>query len=248
LSEPLHLDRLRAAFAQPGEAPAAAACPGDEAIWDAVHGALPPDLLRELVDHLAACPACAESWRIAMQFERSGAEIAAASEEASASAVHSRPAAGTGHRTRSWLYGGAAAAAALAAAVLLHHDAGHRATPAGGTLRGGGTTAGQLSAVRWLTESEAVLARRDAVLHWAGPPATIYDLTVERGEAPAVPGSGVAGPLPPLAAASGLTATSYRLAAADLAPAPAGSLVRATLTAHLPDGSSVMIFRDFRVR
>jgi hypothetical protein len=254
LNEPLQLDRLRAAFAAPGEAPSpgTAACPTDEAIWDAVHGALPPHRLREIVDHLAACPACAESWRIAMMFERADTEAAAAGEAASTPAAAAPlPPAGTGRRARLWRYGGAAAAAALAAAVLLHQGAGQRVVPGGTTLRGGGTTGERVTGVHWLTAGEAVLLRTDAVIRWAGPSGSIYDLMVERDEAPAVPATpsvGAAGPLPPLVEASGLTATLYRLPPADLAPLPAAGLVRATLTAHLPDGRSVTIFRDFRVR
>lgn len=70
------LARLRAAFAAPAVsgtggtgAPEPESCPPSDRIWLAVRGELPPDELREIVDHVATCPACAEDWRIAMVFE-----------------------------------------------------------------------------------------------------------------------------------------------------------------------------------
>jgi hypothetical protein len=67
------LSRLRAAFAAPVSGgtgtPEPEACPPSDRIWLAVRGELPPDELREIVDHIATCPACAEDWRIAMAFE-----------------------------------------------------------------------------------------------------------------------------------------------------------------------------------
>lgn len=67
------LSRLRAAFAAPAVSPKTAPepedCPPSDRIWLAVRGELPPDELREIVDHVATCPACAEDWRIAMVFE-----------------------------------------------------------------------------------------------------------------------------------------------------------------------------------
>lgn len=67
------LSRLREAFAAPEVsakgAPEPEACPPSDQIWLAVRGELPPDELRAILDHIAACPACAEDWRIAMVFE-----------------------------------------------------------------------------------------------------------------------------------------------------------------------------------
>jgi hypothetical protein len=72
---------LHAAFASlAGTAPEAApgSCPAPERIYDAVRGKLPPGELREVVEHLADCPACAEAWRLAAAFEEeAGAAVPA---------------------------------------------------------------------------------------------------------------------------------------------------------------------------
>jgi hypothetical protein len=52
----------------------------------------------------------------------------------------------------------------------------------------------------------------------------------------------------PIAMPRGLTATEYTLAARDLARLPPGAPLRVALTAHLPDGQSELIFRDFRLQ
>ena len=54
------LARMRRAFASLSQpAPEPAACPPPEKIWEAVRGELPPAQTREIVTHMAACPACA---------------------------------------------------------------------------------------------------------------------------------------------------------------------------------------------
>src|SRR4051794_18967508 len=64
------LARLRAAFAPPDPAADTRSCPPPETIWSAVRGELEPRALRELLDHVAACPACAEDWRLAVEVNR----------------------------------------------------------------------------------------------------------------------------------------------------------------------------------
>jgi len=46
--------------ARPGDA-----CPLPERIWAAIEGEIPVDERRELIDHIATCPSCAEDWRAA---------------------------------------------------------------------------------------------------------------------------------------------------------------------------------------
>lgn len=58
--------RLQQAFqrAAPGESPRSD-CPPPEDIWAGVRSDLPPDRLSPLLRHLASCPVCTESWRLA---------------------------------------------------------------------------------------------------------------------------------------------------------------------------------------
>jgi hypothetical protein len=65
------ISRLRVAFTTP--VPAAwspGSCPEPDRIWEAVRGELPPEEVREIVDHVAVCASCAEDWRIAVAFEK----------------------------------------------------------------------------------------------------------------------------------------------------------------------------------
>lgn len=67
------VSRLRAAFATPVPAAWAGTCPDPDRIWEAVRGELPPEEVREIVDHVAVCASCAEDWRIAVAFEKESA-------------------------------------------------------------------------------------------------------------------------------------------------------------------------------
>lgn len=42
-------------------------CPPAEDVWDAFHGVLAPERRRQVVDHTATCPMCAEAWRLAVR-------------------------------------------------------------------------------------------------------------------------------------------------------------------------------------
>jgi hypothetical protein len=239
------LERLRAAFAEPDEADEPRRldrCPSQAEIWAGVQGELSPGRLREVVEHVASCSPCAEAWRVALILERPegalGAETAPAEVTAGTSAARHAP-----RRQPNWrLYGTLAAAAAAAFAVVLGiHDLRRgEAPPAVIAQRGG--PAEPHTATRWLTPGEATLPRDGARLRWSGPPDATYDLSVEL-----VDEQGAAKPIP-IAAPRGLTATEYTLAARDLARLPAGAPLHAALTAHLPDGQSELIFRDFRLQ
>ena len=63
------LERLRAAYAVVAIGDTGS-CPEPDRIWQAVRGELPPDGIREVVDHVALCASCAEDWRIAVAFEK----------------------------------------------------------------------------------------------------------------------------------------------------------------------------------
>lgn len=44
-------------------------CPQPERLWAAARGEAPPGETRDLIDHTAACPVCAEAWRLAVRLE-----------------------------------------------------------------------------------------------------------------------------------------------------------------------------------
>jgi hypothetical protein len=97
------VSRLRVAFAAP--APPTGSCPEPDLIWEAVRGDLPPDEIRDIVDHVAVCASCAEDWRIAAEFEKeSGAH------QGTGATIHSFPT----RQFQPWI---AAAAAALVLTV-----------------------------------------------------------------------------------------------------------------------------------
>ncbi|HLX06550.1 MAG TPA: hypothetical protein VKY89_01670 [Thermoanaerobaculia bacterium] len=256
------LARLRAAFAQVEDPPEGDGCPTTAEIWDGLHGALRPERLREVVDHLVSCAACAEAWRIGLLLEgppeAAPAVISSPSAGVAAAARRSGPdaAASSGGHAESELpvvaplhrwwprrqpvaVSAAVAAFAAAAALVLvlgiwRYLAMPPAAPV--TLRGGEA---QAAATRWVTPDGAVLPRREATIRWSGPPQATYDLIFEDTE----------GQRPPaLAAAHGLTAGEYRIPATDLASLPAGAPLHAILTTHLADGTSERIFRNFRLQ
>src|SRR5688572_10616665 len=72
--------RLRAGFAARSAAvPAGHECPDPGQIWDAACGLLAAEERRSIVDAVAACGACAEAWRLAVEVARevTPAEVAA---------------------------------------------------------------------------------------------------------------------------------------------------------------------------
>jgi Putative zinc-finger len=69
------LDRLRRAFAA-GTAASGADCPPASRLWEAVNGELDPADAAVLVDHVSACGACAEAWRIAHELQAEAAPAA----------------------------------------------------------------------------------------------------------------------------------------------------------------------------
>ncbi|HEV7518423.1 MAG TPA: zf-HC2 domain-containing protein [Thermoanaerobaculia bacterium] len=151
---------LRRAFTAPGgTAPRPEDCPSPETIWAAVHGELPPGELRDVVDHTAACPACAEDWRLAVEVER---EALAAGDAGRAAPPLLFP-----HR---WvrLAPLVAAAAAIVLLVvglpLVHHD-------------GPPTFRGQKKLVSRLAEGQA-LPRGNCLLVWSGPAGATYAVEV----------------------------------------------------------------------
>lgn len=154
------LARLRRAFASLSQpAPAPAACPAPEKIWEAVRGELPPAELRQIVEHMAACPACAEDWRlaIALQKPETASNVIPAAERFS-----------VGRRLRNW---GLAAAAVLALVVVgvqwiqPPDQAGYR---------------GDELTIQSLVEEGQALPRNQFLLRWSAleTPGATYDVEV----------------------------------------------------------------------
>ncbi len=217
--EAQELERLRAAFTAPEvKAPAPESCPSPETLWSAVRGELPPQALREVVDHTALCSACAEDWRLAVEVNR---QSASQEETAPGDLTSNLPANVVVGRFGRWR--SVAAAVALAAglfiAVGIYREA---AVPSQPAYRESPQTAPMRSLVA------GRLSNEDAVLRWtplAG--ATSYDVSVSTED------------LRQVATAHDLSATEYRLPAAALASVPPGAKLLWLVDAVFPDGHRV---------
>ena len=207
------LAKLRAAFTAPAAAaPAPEDCPSPETIWAAVRGELPPQALREVVDHTARCVACAEDWRLAVEVDRQAA--AEASE-----APLGRVIVGRFGRWRP-LAAAAALAAGLLVAVGVYREA---IVPGQPTYR-----ETQQTQIRSLLPAGQALPRQAAVLRWTPVSgAASYDVSVSTED------------LRQVAAAHGQTAAEYRLPQAELAALPAGTKLLWRVDAVFPDGHRV---------
>ena len=205
------LARLRTAFAElAGPPPEPEACPPSDRIWLAVRGELPPDELREILDHVAACPACAEDWRIAMAFE----------EEARLAGTVAPPKTfrfGM-HALRPYLV-----AAALVVATVTGYQGYQLHQPKAPV----NTRGGEQSEIRsLLPENHRILPRDGFVLRWTPvPEAESYTLQVST--------SG----LVPLFHTEGLTTTSCQVPESALAHLEPGTKIHWTVTPVSKDGS-----------
>jgi hypothetical protein len=208
------LARLRAAFAAPGPALETLSCPTPEELWSAVRGELAPQRMREVLDHVALCSACAEDWRLAAELNRQQAgEIAAVPGR-----VLDRR---FGRFSQQWRP--LAAAAALAAGLLIavgvwrtevapqtpiYREASHQT-------------------VRSLLPGGQALPRQEAVLRWS-PVAGVasYDVRVSTEDV-----------LQTVATAKGTTATELRIPASALANLPPGTKLLWQVEAIRTDGT-----------
>ena len=206
---------LRDAFqARTGGPPAGTACPEPGRIFDAARRALPPGETREMVEHLAVCPDCAEAWRLAAAFEEEGR-----SGEAPASAASRSP----------WYLRPVAAAAALVLAALA---AGLWWTvvtvPEEAPVY---RAAGELEIRSLLPEGEP-LARDAAVLRWrlggdGAPEGTTYDLLVSTSD------------LALVAEVGDFEEPQYELEDEALANLPSGAELLWRVEATTPDGRRI---------
>jgi putative zinc finger protein len=203
-------ERLRIAFQAPAAdpAPAGSTCPSAADLWGALRAELPEDERRAVVDHVAACPSCAEAWRLGMALSP---EVI--------------PAAATAVPARRAVFGGRPAFASLAAAAAVVLALGglwlwRAPQPAAPGFRGAS------GAVRSLLEEGEALPREDCRLRWsAGPAGSRYDLRVTTES------------LQLVATAQGLSEPSYRVPEAALSALPPGSRLLWRVEVVLPDGS-----------
>lgn len=203
------LSRLRAAFTAPSEAiSVAAGCPEPDRIWEALRGELPPEEIREVVDHVALCASCAEDWRIAMAFEK---------ESRNQQEKVVRPFR-TAKRFQTWI---AAAAAVLVLSVggLFYQQTQQtqKVVPEAG-YRGTGPNLGAVA--------EQTCPRQACVLTWKPVEgAESYEVLVStRAE------------LATVADPKDLTTTRYQVPASALAGLPSGTTLQCIVTAVFPDG------------
>ena len=159
MSEPKHeTEKLREAFASPADEQHTEGCPEPDRIWQAARGQLSASAAGHVVDHVAACSACAGAWRLAMSpSDAEQAEI------------------GSGSTARSWdswtAAGGLAAAVLLVVAVVAVVQDRRQPPPA--------MRASEGVSIRSLIAEDTPLPRNECVLRWsAGPEGALYDVRV----------------------------------------------------------------------
>jgi hypothetical protein len=186
-----------------------AGCPPPEEIWDAVKGVASAQETESIVSHTAACPSCAEAWRLGHDLIRSGAPLS----------MPGAPRQGARMFRRTL-------ALALAAAVLLVAGAGIVRTllqPSPVAMR-----AGEDAVIISLVPETAALHRGSATLRWsdAGEGAR-YSVRVGTSDLTAVAG------------AEGLDQPRYTIPPESLEHLPAGASLVWRVEAVFPDGRRI---------
>jgi hypothetical protein len=206
-NEAQQISRWRAAFAEPDAAPDPASCPTPETLWSAVRGELPAQQMGEVLDHVAACAACAEDWRLAAEINRQEERAAAA------------PGKVIPGRFGQWRP--LAAAAALAAGLLIAVGVYRTQQPAQPPIY-----RGPHPGVSSLLPQGQALPREAAVLRWSQVAGAVsYDVQVSTED------------LRPVATAKGQTGTEYRIPPGALAGLPPGAKLLWQVDAVRPDGT-----------
>jgi hypothetical protein len=134
--------------------PAAEGCPGADRIWGALTGESAAAECRAVIEHVAVCPACAESWRLGLHL----------------SEQRPREARREVSRALSWLRP-MSVAAGLVLMVVGWWAVRQTSDP---VVR----TVGDVE-IRSVFEDRQALPRSDFVLRWTpGPDGTVYDIEV----------------------------------------------------------------------
>jgi hypothetical protein len=150
--------RLRAAFrAREPRADASRPHPPADQIWATVRGELPAAARRAVIDHTAACAACAEAWRMAVAVNPDRV-----------AALAGRPPSRAAPR---WL-------ATLAAAVAIAVGAGVWLRTVNRPPEPYGYRGGPEAAVRPLLADDEALPRDDFRLRWSAAPGARYAVRV----------------------------------------------------------------------
>lgn len=204
------LDWLRAAFTAPGQG-SPEPHPEPDTIWAAVRGELPPQQMREVVEHTTMCASCAEDWRLAADLSK---ETVAEEIKPAANVVYGR--------FKQWRP--LAAVAAMAAGILL--VIGIQSDDAIKPGQEPGYRNEQRTEVRSLLPEGQALPRQAAALRWSPVPGAVsYNVQVTTEDLRAV------------ASQESLTGTEYRLPESALSGLPAGSQILWQVEAVFPDGT-----------
>jgi hypothetical protein len=207
----LAVERLRAALralaegARPGEK-----CPPPERLWATLRAELPVDERREVIDHMASCPSCAEAWRLAVEIHPGPLPAAAPERRSWPASLFAAPSSVP-------LAAAAALVVAIGAGLFVLRESGPPSKP-------GYREAGP-SAIRSLVPEGESLPRDAFRLRWSpGPEGARYDVRVTSES------------LDTVASARGLTEPSYLVPESALASLPAGTRLLWQVQARLPDG------------
>jgi hypothetical protein len=220
--------RLREAFAAGSGRPAPRSCPPAERIWEAVE---PPegsvDGNREVIDHVAACPDCAEEWRLALALRR---EEEAEAEDGARARGAERVARPRVLRFPAWAAAAAVALLALGVAGIVWLQA--PAESPSPVYRAGGEAAGET--IESLLPEGEPLPRSEPVLRWTPVPGgttndatrgTVYEVVVSGEDL-----------LSRIAEASGLEEPRYRIPDDVLEDLPDGFQIHWNVEATTADG------------
>ncbi len=209
------ITRLREAFsACDASAAAAGNCPPAEKIWEALRGELPPDQVREVVDHTSGCASCAADWRLAHALEKQSGDAIAVPEAAAVRRARFRT-------LQPWL----AAAAAVAVIVVGVRWSEWGVPGQEPVLRDG--TEQTAMAIRSLIPEEQALSRQHCLLRWSGPEDAYYRIEVSTEQ------------LEIIATEQDLRTREYLVPESSLARYPNATKLLWLVDAVLPDGSRV---------
>jgi len=210
--------QLIKAFRDGSSAPRGEECPTPERLWQAVSGELEPASFQAIVEHTAACAACAEDFRLSREMVAAAsldddAHGSSGSETKPEGVVKPFP---QPSKSRQWTVALSIAAALVLVVLSLRFQTRDPVEP---IYREGGQGVIQSA----LTDG-AELARDQALLVWSGPEGARYDLLVTTES------------LDPVFEAQGLDRTEYLIPAASLSELRAGTILIWQVDGRLNDG------------